>query len=54
MTSIFRRSQAAGLKEHGDAILADLGLDWDRVVDLKVRGAVAGSSVCPRFSKETP
>jgi crotonobetainyl-CoA:carnitine CoA-transferase CaiB-like acyl-CoA transferase len=26
--------------EHGDAILADLGLDWDTVVDLKVRGVV--------------
>ncbi len=27
--------------EHGDAILAELGLDWDTVVDLKVRGVVA-------------
>jgi crotonobetainyl-CoA:carnitine CoA-transferase CaiB-like acyl-CoA transferase len=27
--------------EHGDAILADLGLDWDTIVDLKVRGVVA-------------
>lgn len=27
--------------EHGDAILADLGFDWDRIVDLKVRGVVA-------------
>jgi hypothetical protein len=27
--------------EHGDAILADLGLDWDTVIDLKVRGVVA-------------
>jgi crotonobetainyl-CoA:carnitine CoA-transferase CaiB-like acyl-CoA transferase len=27
--------------EHGDEILADLGIDWDAVVDLKVRGVVA-------------
>jgi crotonobetainyl-CoA:carnitine CoA-transferase CaiB-like acyl-CoA transferase len=27
--------------EHGDAVLAELGLDWDTVVDLKVRGVVA-------------
>jgi crotonobetainyl-CoA:carnitine CoA-transferase CaiB-like acyl-CoA transferase len=27
--------------EHGDEILAELGLDWDTVVDLKVRGVVA-------------
>jgi crotonobetainyl-CoA:carnitine CoA-transferase CaiB-like acyl-CoA transferase len=27
--------------EHGDTILADLGLDWDTIVDLKVRGIVA-------------
>ncbi|MBL7500649.1 CoA transferase [Frankia sp. CNm7] len=27
--------------EHGDDILAGLGLDWDAVVDLKVRGIVA-------------
>jgi crotonobetainyl-CoA:carnitine CoA-transferase CaiB-like acyl-CoA transferase len=27
--------------EHGDAILAELGLDWDAIVDLKVRGVVA-------------
>jgi crotonobetainyl-CoA:carnitine CoA-transferase CaiB-like acyl-CoA transferase len=26
--------------EHGDAILASLGLDWDKIVDLKVRGVV--------------
>ncbi len=30
-----------GLSEHGDAILSDLGYDWDTVVDLKVRGVVA-------------
>jgi crotonobetainyl-CoA:carnitine CoA-transferase CaiB-like acyl-CoA transferase len=27
--------------EHGDQILSDLGLDWETVVDLKVRGVVA-------------
>jgi crotonobetainyl-CoA:carnitine CoA-transferase CaiB-like acyl-CoA transferase len=27
--------------EHGDAILGELGLDWDTIVDLKVRGVVA-------------
>jgi len=27
--------------EHGDDILAALGLDWDTVIDLKVRGVVA-------------
>jgi crotonobetainyl-CoA:carnitine CoA-transferase CaiB-like acyl-CoA transferase len=27
--------------EHGDAILAGLGIDWDTIVDLKVRGVVA-------------
>jgi crotonobetainyl-CoA:carnitine CoA-transferase CaiB-like acyl-CoA transferase len=34
-------ARAPELNEHGDAILAELGLDWDRVVDLKVRGVVA-------------
>ncbi len=33
--------RAPELNEHGDAILADLGLDWDAIVDLKVRGVVA-------------
>jgi crotonobetainyl-CoA:carnitine CoA-transferase CaiB-like acyl-CoA transferase len=33
--------RAPGFNEHGDTILADLGLDWDTVVDLKVRGVVA-------------
>ncbi len=33
--------RAPEFSEHGDAILADLGLDWDAVVDLKVRGVVA-------------
>ncbi|MBO0729763.1 MAG: CoA transferase [Acidimicrobiaceae bacterium] len=32
--------RAPEFNEHGDAILADLGLDWDTVVDLKVRGVV--------------
>jgi crotonobetainyl-CoA:carnitine CoA-transferase CaiB-like acyl-CoA transferase len=34
-------TRAPEFNEHGDAILADLGLDWDTVVDLKVRGVVA-------------
>jgi crotonobetainyl-CoA:carnitine CoA-transferase CaiB-like acyl-CoA transferase len=33
--------RAPEFNEHGDAILAELGLDWDTVVDLKVRGVVA-------------
>lgn len=33
--------RAPEFNEHGDAILADLGLDWDAVVELKVRGVVA-------------
>jgi crotonobetainyl-CoA:carnitine CoA-transferase CaiB-like acyl-CoA transferase len=33
--------RAPEFNEHGDAILADLGIDWDTVVDLKVRGVVA-------------
>jgi crotonobetainyl-CoA:carnitine CoA-transferase CaiB-like acyl-CoA transferase len=33
--------RAPDFNEHGDAILAELGLDWDTVVDLKVRGVVA-------------
>jgi crotonobetainyl-CoA:carnitine CoA-transferase CaiB-like acyl-CoA transferase len=33
--------RAPDFNEHGDAILAELGLDWDMVVDLKVRGVVA-------------
>ncbi|MFI5040794.1 MAG: CaiB/BaiF CoA transferase family protein [Acidimicrobiales bacterium] len=27
--------------EHGDSILSDLGLDWDTILDLKVRGVIA-------------
>ncbi|MHB1582844.1 MAG: CaiB/BaiF CoA transferase family protein [Acidimicrobiales bacterium] len=32
--------RAPEYNEHGDEILSELGLDWDRVVDLKVRGVV--------------
>lgn len=35
-----KTSRAPEFNEHGDGILADLGLDWDTVVDLKVRGIV--------------
>jgi crotonobetainyl-CoA:carnitine CoA-transferase CaiB-like acyl-CoA transferase len=33
--------RAPEFNEHGDAILDGLGLDWDTIVDLKVRGIVA-------------
>jgi crotonobetainyl-CoA:carnitine CoA-transferase CaiB-like acyl-CoA transferase len=33
--------RAPQFNEHGDAILGELGLDWDTIVDLKVRGVVA-------------
>jgi crotonobetainyl-CoA:carnitine CoA-transferase CaiB-like acyl-CoA transferase len=33
--------RAPAFNEHGDDILAGLGLDWDTIVDLKVRGVVA-------------
>jgi crotonobetainyl-CoA:carnitine CoA-transferase CaiB-like acyl-CoA transferase len=33
--------RAPQFNEHGEQILAELGLDWDAVVDLKVRGVVA-------------
>jgi crotonobetainyl-CoA:carnitine CoA-transferase CaiB-like acyl-CoA transferase len=36
-----RPSRAPEFNEHGDDILAELGIDWDAVVDLKVRGIVA-------------
>jgi crotonobetainyl-CoA:carnitine CoA-transferase CaiB-like acyl-CoA transferase len=36
-----RPERAPEFNEHGDAILAELGMDWDAVVDLKVRGVVA-------------
>jgi crotonobetainyl-CoA:carnitine CoA-transferase CaiB-like acyl-CoA transferase len=33
--------RAPEFNEHGDAILAEIGLDWETVIDLKVRGVVA-------------
>ena len=33
--------RAPEFDEHGDAILEGLGLTWDTIVDLKVRGVVA-------------
>jgi crotonobetainyl-CoA:carnitine CoA-transferase CaiB-like acyl-CoA transferase len=33
--------RAPEFNEHGDQILQDLGIDWDTIVDLKVRGVVA-------------
>jgi crotonobetainyl-CoA:carnitine CoA-transferase CaiB-like acyl-CoA transferase len=36
-----RPRRAPRFNEHGDAILGELGLDWDAVIDLKVRGVVA-------------
>jgi crotonobetainyl-CoA:carnitine CoA-transferase CaiB-like acyl-CoA transferase len=33
-------SRAPEFNEHGDAILEELGLDWDTIIDLKVRGLV--------------
>jgi crotonobetainyl-CoA:carnitine CoA-transferase CaiB-like acyl-CoA transferase len=33
--------RAPEFNEHGDSILADLGIDWETIVDLKVRGVVA-------------
>jgi crotonobetainyl-CoA:carnitine CoA-transferase CaiB-like acyl-CoA transferase len=33
--------RAPDFNEHGDEILTELGLDWDAIVDLKVRGVVA-------------
>lgn len=33
--------RAPEFNEHGDEILAELGLDWDAIIDLRVRGAVA-------------
>jgi crotonobetainyl-CoA:carnitine CoA-transferase CaiB-like acyl-CoA transferase len=35
-----RPTRAPEFNEHGDQILSDLGLDWDAIVDLKVRGVV--------------
>lgn len=36
-----RPGRAPEFNEHGDEILTDLGLDWETVVDLKVKGVVA-------------
>ena len=36
-----RAGRAPEFNEHGDEILAELGLDWDAIIDLKVRGVVA-------------
>ena len=33
--------RAPEFNEHGDQILEGLGIDWDTIVDLKVRGVVA-------------
>ncbi len=33
--------RAPEFNEHGDEILTELGLDWDAIIDLKVRGVVA-------------
>jgi crotonobetainyl-CoA:carnitine CoA-transferase CaiB-like acyl-CoA transferase len=36
-----RSGRSPDFNEHGDAILESLGLDWDTIIDLKVRGVVA-------------
>jgi len=36
-----RPARAPKFNEHGDEILGQLGLDWDAIMDLKVRGIVA-------------
>ncbi len=33
--------RAPEFNEHGDAVLTELGLDWDTIMDLKIRGVVA-------------
>lgn len=33
--------RAPRFNEHGDAILQNIGMDWDTIVDLKVRGIIA-------------
>ena len=35
------RDRAPEFNEHGDGILADIGLDEDAIIDLKIRGVVA-------------
>jgi crotonobetainyl-CoA:carnitine CoA-transferase CaiB-like acyl-CoA transferase len=32
--------RAPEFNEHGDAILEEVGIDWDTIVDLKVRSVV--------------
>jgi hypothetical protein len=32
--------RAPEFNEHGDAVLEELGIDWDTIVDLKVRSVV--------------
>jgi hypothetical protein len=32
--------RAPEFNEHGDEILAELGIDWDSIIDLKVRSVV--------------
>jgi crotonobetainyl-CoA:carnitine CoA-transferase CaiB-like acyl-CoA transferase len=34
-------NRAPDFNEHGDAILGELGFDWDAIIDLKARGVVA-------------
>jgi len=36
-----RTARAPKFNEHGDEILGGIGLDWDAIIDLKVRGIVA-------------
>lgn len=36
-----RPRRAPEFNEHGDEILLELGLDWDAIADLKVRGVTA-------------
>ena len=37
-----RARRAPGFHEHGDAIITEsLGIDWDTLIDLKLRGVVA-------------
>ncbi|MBL7500569.1 CoA transferase [Frankia sp. CNm7] len=36
-----RPGRAPTFNEHGDGVLAELGFDWDSILDLKLRGVVA-------------